>query len=765
MPQPTLLALPAELLELIALHLATRPPNLGPPAALVALLCSCRLLHAGLAPEHNAPLYARIARAKFVLGPSTVRKYAAVLPSLCVTLRVIRSGDPYHPYASSALQMAYTLLIADDTKKPALGALSYALPASASATNDDEMVIGIGKNKRQLGWAGARAFALRWIRARMWENRYDLQNPDAAWRVGWPRDTNPSAAALWVLWFFESKETLAAEPDAFRQSIMTLLLPFVVTPFRYASALAPPHHYTVPLLPGVLSRVGAQSEGITVPTFHGDYPLYPLGKPGSGNPNTNPNRLLCAPPAILLFFARVQAGGRMGIPPHLALDRADLERRWAAAGNQGGPPPVGPTQADLVEKNTRPVVRFERQVVSKGVERMEDKWAVDPADAIHDEDEDEWKQADGRWEPDRWRARMCRGYEEEEADSDDGETTRPTTTTTPNAWQGRGGSPPGRIGRVYQLGSFAGLWAGTMMMPAEQPYTALIDTPGGALPARGLVRGDFVAAARPVYMRIREHWSFHPETPAPPAPANSTTGDEGMRNGWFPAGTQLQVGEPSRGGKLRVSVPGRAEVYEYETVLGSDGVGCPGCVVRAERERRRRRRRREREREGSDDGSGEPTSRVSSPWPEWTRLNPTPDPDASDVSDLDPDVSDASDDDPDDDADDQYADDDEYGDWDWESWESTGMCDGVQDVVFTGETDPHHGQAWHHYDFSGRVRPWDGLIGFVMRPRNRTIGLATYFICGHVVGQDTFQGTWRMAAQDVLAPSWGGSLCLARGEE
>ncbi|KAJ7907532.1 hypothetical protein B0H13DRAFT_691059 [Mycena leptocephala] len=58
-----------------------------------------------------------------------------------------------------------------------------------------------------------------------------------------------------------------------------------------------------------------------------------------------------------------------------------------------------------------------------------------------------------------------------------------------------------------------------------------------------------------------------------------------------------------------------------------------------------------------------------------------------------------------------------------ERWE--GACDGVQDVVFAGETDPRHGAAWHHYGYSGRVRPWDGLIGLVMRPRDRALGLAT----------------------------------------
>ncbi|KAJ7626479.1 hypothetical protein B0H17DRAFT_1218616 [Mycena rosella] len=83
-----------------------------------------------------------------------------------------------------------------------------------------------------------------------------------------------------------------------------------------------------------------------------------------------------------------------------------------------------------------------------------------------------------------------------------------------------------------------------------------------------------------------------------------------------------------------------------------------------------------------------------------------------------------------------------------EGWED--VCDGVQDVVFTGETDPRHGMAWHHYEYAGRVRPWDGLIGLVMRPRDRSLGLATYFISGHL---------------DVLAPSWGGSVCFARGEE
>jgi hypothetical protein len=32
------------------------------------------------------------------------------------------------------------------------------------------------------------------------------------------------------------------------------------------------------------------------------------------------------------------------------------------------------------------------------------------------------------------------------------------------------------------------------------------------------------------------------------------------------------------------------------------------------------------------------------------------------------------------------------------------------------QTDEPHGQAWNHYTFYGRVRPWDGLIGILRKP-------------------------------------------------
>ncbi|KAJ7199475.1 hypothetical protein GGX14DRAFT_572855 [Mycena pura] len=64
---------------------------------------------------------------------------------------------------------------------------------------------------------------------------------------------------VWVLWFFESRDTLAAEPEALQQHFTPLLLLFVCAPFRYASTLASPHHYPGSQLPGVLAGVAGRT--------------------------------------------------------------------------------------------------------------------------------------------------------------------------------------------------------------------------------------------------------------------------------------------------------------------------------------------------------------------------------------------------------------------------------------------------------------------------------------------------------------------------
>ncbi|KAJ7673231.1 hypothetical protein DFH06DRAFT_58980 [Mycena polygramma] len=549
-------------------------------------------------------------------------------------------------------------------------------------------------------------------------------------------------------------------------------------------------------------------------------------------------RLLAAPPARLLFFARMQTGMRMGVPPHLPRDRAEAAARWAADGGLG-PQPIRPTQEDIHEKNARPLVRFEGQLPTLGssstsastsatatltstasmgitgttsagatstaatsagtaAAAIDALLAVDPGLDLDHHESTEEDGRDDRWATHRWRARFCTGYAPRplsRASTLSPAGVRRGAAAARLGGEGGGGAPPGRTGRVYELGSFAGLWSGTMLMPSEPPYTALVAAPGGAFPPGGLARDDFVAAARPVYMRIREHWSFHPDHPAPPPAPDTTTADEGMHNGWLPPGTRVDgVG----GGCVDVRVPtaaaewrrGDEERYRYHTLLDArapagahaahETDGCPGCVRRRERERWARGRalggddRWEGEmwEEGSyESPSSEAGSRGSSISPSDSTSSRSSQERPSSNEDSQA-TSSSAESSPSSKS--QHSDSSSWAEWDAPAWAAhrfdddegwEGICDGVQDVTFTGETDPRHGMAWHHYEYTGRVRPWDGLIGLVMRPRDRTLGLATYFISGHLAGRDTFQGTWQMAGQDVLVPSWGGSVCLARGED
>ncbi|KAJ7658800.1 hypothetical protein DFH06DRAFT_1131090 [Mycena polygramma] len=526
--------------------------------------------------------------------------------------------------------------------------------------------------------------------------------------------------------------------------------------------------------------------------------------------------------ALVEAIAKHDTGARMGVPPHLPRDRAEAAVRWAADGGIG-PRPIRPTQEDIYEKNARPLVRFEHQLPTLGSSlpsssastltsstsasastnaapgtaststagptsiatpaasptaanaAIDAILAVDPGlDATIEDDG-----RDDRWATHRWRARLCTGRESSRS------------------------------------GGTGWWWSGTMLMPSEPPYTALVATPRGAFPPGGLARDDFVAAARPV---------FHPDPTAPPPAPDSTTADEGMYNGWLPPGTRVDaVG----GGCVEVRVPAAAaewrrgdeERYIYHTVLDArappgahaahETDTCPGCVRRRERARWARVG-------GDDGGEGEMWEEGSYQSPS-SEAAPTPHHRTPPSPHL---LRNARQSSPSSKS--QHSDSSSWAEWDAPAWAAhrfdddegwEGICDGVQDVIFTGELwgygarrmclqcpsspcggalavlvisdeilylevedalsfpwpslfpNPRHGMAWHHYEYAGRVRPWYGLIGLVMRPRDRTLGLATYFISGHLAGRDTFQGTWQMAGQGVLAPSLGGSLCLARGED
>ncbi|KAJ7321069.1 hypothetical protein DFH08DRAFT_970355 [Mycena albidolilacea] len=209
--------------------------------------------------------------------PTKPSPHLALPPDL---LQLVALG-PSIPSATHALKIAYGMLIEDNWPGEELdwSALNAALGhMSTVVVKDSEDMQGKGKNRPQLAWAGARAFALGYVLERQYEAGHssDAEHEHAhpAWRVGWPHDMECATAALWVLWFFEGKDTLRAKLEPLWWHIMDLLLPMVIAPFRYPSVLALPHHYTVPLLSAVHnSTVSDEHRRITVPMYHGAYPI------------------------------------------------------------------------------------------------------------------------------------------------------------------------------------------------------------------------------------------------------------------------------------------------------------------------------------------------------------------------------------------------------------------------------------------------------------------------------------------------------------
>ena len=132
-----------------------------------------------------------------------------------------------------------------------------------------------------------------------------------------------------------------------------------------------------------------------------------------------------------------------------------------------------------------------------------------------------------------------------------------------------------------------------------------------------------------------------------------------------------------------------------------------------------------------------------------------------------------------------------------------GKCSGgIRDVILTGETGRRH-VGWNdnreRYRIFGRVRKWDGLVGFVrvdqgvweaadaalagagpMPTGNEAQAgaqeeagagagaqeaITNMIILGYVVGDGNFVGEWRMAASDPVRPGWCGPVFMCRRRE
>ncbi|TCD63351.1 hypothetical protein EIP91_005652, partial [Steccherinum ochraceum] len=77
-------------------------------------------------------------------------------------------------------------------------------------------------------------------------------------------------------------------------------------------------------------------------------------------------------------------------------------------------------------------------------------------------------------------------------------------------------------------------------------------------------------------------------------------------------------------------------------------------------------------------------------------------------------------------------------------------CNGIQDIIITGETIPRHGQAFHHFRFYGRVRRWDGLVAIVRVPTEYPrLGISIFR--GYVTANKNWVGSWRAYTSNVRA--------------
>jgi len=391
-----------------------------------------------------------------------------------------------------------------------------------------------------------------------------------------------------------------------------------------------------------------------------------------------------------------------------------------------------------------------------------------------------------------WREQL----DDEQGELEDDGVWRTTLTATSAAWDNDWNRWCGCIdpwvsdplkGVVYTLGSLNGLWQGRLLVPDVNQYEALVTST--EFPQNFSIMNPRLMTS-PLYMRLREHHCINPMQPVGPGlPQFDGDIDEGICNAWFP---KMSITE--HGGRVRIEDERRRQVHIYETFVqgrpnGHDEATCTQCILRREDEEaemaaRVRINARAASGEPVDDGDHHHHHHHSHHHHHYVHHDDDHDDhddydtEASDV-DMDAvrelaqnraDAQDALGQNPDaiidevmggpvdDYADDEYAED-ENEDGVEEYIHNT--CNGVCDIIITGETVLRHGQAWNHYRFYGRVRKWDGLVALVRVPVEDR-GLGTYIFRGYIIGGANFTGSWRAYAQNPHAIPLEGPFIVSK---
>ncbi|TFK21535.1 hypothetical protein FA15DRAFT_672471 [Coprinopsis marcescibilis] len=427
--------IPDEVLELIAFLLVASEP-LDNLADLVPFLRASREVYGVLSLQSGTVLYSRICRLKFDCGAVARRAFqpfsrdlADHLVQMCQLLQFIRRGDEWHEDAQDYLLLAFIAMLDDD-----------------------------GKNRAQLEHVGLREFVDKFVRGRLNEGR---EANDM-----WPIENDANTCALWLMWMFTTQEDLERESIERKQEIIRLVSPFVVCPYRYASAYAPANHFQLPL--GESNPI--QKDVVTFPTAHGTYPIYHTQRKGG----------------VVLHYFRSNAP--VVLPPITA---AAKKLYWCR--HEITPFFVIPSQNDLltgapVNPNTlQDVAALNNSKAAKLPNNVQWDWVAGcprirsgvllPTD--HTESQ--------RWDMDWWRMRMCRDVFYKQ--------------------------PSWRLGHVFVRGMLSGIWHG-VCFHVEHNFMDMLLNNSQLLDDQSAIPAHLMP--QPLVMDLQEHGYVGSSLPSRP---------------------------------------------------------------------------------------------------------------------------------------------------------------------------------------------------------------------------------------------------------
>lgn len=204
---------------------------------------------------------------------------------------------------------------------------------------------------------------------------------------------------------------------------------------QYASAEAPPNHFTIPVAPETLEAATAPTNRFTQMTAHGPFPIYRRDRSWvqihfSSRPSITPPPITAA--ATLLYFVRRE------LIPFAAAPHFRATRREA---DEAGIVDVGPTREDIQEVNSGRAVRL----VDEG----------DPSELFSQ-----------RWDCDWFRSRQCHARQ---LVGESGNAKRKRKTVE-------------RKGQVYQPGTMDGLWQGRIVVRVDHRFFSFVYVAVDTLP-------------------------------------------------------------------------------------------------------------------------------------------------------------------------------------------------------------------------------------------------------------------------------------------